>query len=100
MSGANRRIHHAINKARDAINSTTSTKAGCALLDLDFIAAFCFQTLEWVLKVARAKGLDKRVIDRINNVSFNRVSTPLSITSLARPSSTSAAPSPRAVPAP
>ena len=77
VSGDNRRIHHAINKARDAINSTSSTKAGCALLDLDFIAAFCFQTMEWVLKVARAKGLDEKVISRIKNIASNRISVPV-----------------------
>ena len=46
-------------------------------MDLDFISAFCYQTLEWVLKVAKAKGLDDRVINRINNVSSNRVSIPV-----------------------
>ena len=77
VSGNNRRIHHAINKARDAINSTSSSKAGCALMDLDFISAFCFQTMEWVLKVAEAKGLDKKVISRIKHISSNRVSIPV-----------------------
>ena len=77
VSGDNRRIHHAINKARDAINATSSTKAGCALLDLEFIAAFCYQTLEWVLMVAKAKGLDDKVISRIKNVASNRISIPV-----------------------
>ena len=77
VSGDNRNTHPAINKARDAINSTTSTKAGCTLLDLNFIAAFCFQTQEWVLKVVRAKGLDKRVVNMTNNVSSYCVSIPM-----------------------
>ena len=35
------------NKDRDALNATSSTKAGCALLVPDFIATFYYQTLEW-----------------------------------------------------
>ena len=46
-------------------------------MDLDFISAFCYQTVEWVLQVARAKSLDNRVMDRINNVSSNRISIPV-----------------------
>ena len=40
VAGEDRRIHHMINKARDCIFSVSKSKLGCALLDLDFIAAF------------------------------------------------------------
>ena len=77
VSGDNRRIHHAINKARDAINATSNTKAGCAIMDLDFIAAFCLQTMEWVMMVGKAKGLNNQVISMIENISSNRISIPV-----------------------
>ena len=77
VSSDNRRIYHAINKARDAINSTSSSKAGCALMDLNFISVFCYQTMEWVLKVVDPKGLDSNVISRIKHISANRVSFPV-----------------------
>ena len=77
-AGCVRRIHQAINKDRDTINGTSSTKADCALLDLDFIATFCYQTsrceCEWDLKVAKVKGLIDKVISRIKNVAANRIS--------------------------
>ena len=60
VSGDTRHIHYAINKVRDAINATSSAKADCAILDLDFIAAFCYQTMQWVLMVAKARASTTR----------------------------------------
>ena len=40
VAGDDRRIHHGIGKARDAIQAVTKSKAGCAILDLDYMAAF------------------------------------------------------------
>ena len=56
VAGNDRRIHHMINKARDCIHSVSKSKIGCALLDLDFIAAFDLQVFSWVFDVLRAKG--------------------------------------------
>ena len=39
VAGENRRIHHAINKARDCIYAVSKSNTGCAILDLDFKAA-------------------------------------------------------------
>ena len=40
VAGSDRRIHHGINLARDAINQAGKPKVGCGLLDLDFMAGF------------------------------------------------------------
>ena len=45
VAGIDRRIHQGINKARDCINSVSKSKIGCALIDLDFIAAFDYYSL-------------------------------------------------------
>jgi hypothetical protein len=55
VSGTYRRIHHMINKARDCIYAVSKSKIGCALLDLDFVAAFDYQVFSWVFLVLRAK---------------------------------------------
>ena len=55
MAGNNRRIHHMINKARDCIFSVSKSNIGCAIVDLDFIAAFDYQVFSWVFDVLRAK---------------------------------------------
>ena len=46
VAGRDRRIHHGINKARDCINAVSKSKSGCALVDLDFVAAFDYIVLE------------------------------------------------------
>ena len=40
VAGDDRRIHHGINLARDAIQQIAKTKSGCGLLDFDFLAGF------------------------------------------------------------
>ena len=77
VAGNNRRIHHAINKARDCIFAISKSKKGSALLDLDFIAAFDFMTFSWVFLVLRAKGVCEEVISRLQNIYKNRVSIPV-----------------------
>ena len=70
--GDDRRIHHRIARARDAIQAVSKSGVGCALLDLDFMAAFDYQVFnDWVLPVLRAKGLaeivQKRLVIIFNN---------------------------------
>ena len=77
VSGDDRRIHHGINKARDCIQAVTKSKTGCALLDLDFVAAFDYTVFEWVFMVLQKKGLPETVINRIRNVYQNRISIPV-----------------------
>ena len=69
VAGNDRRIHHGINMARDAIHAAGRPgHQGCGILDTDLIAAFDFLCLEWVYMVLEKKGLDKRVIRRLQNL--------------------------------
>ena len=71
--GDDRRIHHGINKARDAINAACNKNEGVGILDNDYKAAFDYMVLTWVLKVLEAKGLDREVIHMILNLYNNNM---------------------------
>ena len=77
VGGDDRRIHHGINKARDAIHAVSKSKVGCALLDLDYIAAFDYTVFSWVFLVLQKKGLAEEVISRIRNLYCNRITIPV-----------------------
>ena len=77
VAGDDRLIHHGINKARDCIQAISKSGRGCALLDLDFIAAFDFTVFDWVFSVLRKKGLDEEVISNIRNIYESRVTIPV-----------------------
>ena len=66
--GSDRRIHHGINKARDAIMFANKKTQGSGILDNDYMSAFDLMVLTWVFKVLRAKGMDQRAIDRLKNM--------------------------------
>ena len=68
MAGSDRRIHHGINHARDAINQAGKSRAGCGLLDLDFLAGFDWLVMAWVYMVLAKKGVCQVVIDRISRL--------------------------------
>ena len=75
VAGEDRRIHHGINLARDAIHAAGRPgHPGCGLLDTDLIAAFDWLCLEWVYLVLEKKGLNKQVINRLRNLYNNSVS--------------------------
>ena len=40
VAGKNRKIHHGISRARDAIHAAGLLKVGCGIADTDFVAAF------------------------------------------------------------
>ena len=61
-AGDDRRIHHGICKARDAINVANSRNQGVGILDNDYMAAFDYMVLTWVFMVLQAKGLDQQAI--------------------------------------
>ena len=77
VAGENRRIHHMINQARDCIYTVSKTRQGCALLDLDFVAAFDMQVFSWVYAVLKAKGVPDEVINRIRNIYKNSLTIPV-----------------------
>ena len=75
VAGDDRRIHHGINMARNAINATGKAgHPGCGILDTDLIAAFDWLCLSWTFKVLEKKGLDRKVIERLQNLYSNSVS--------------------------
>ena len=51
VAGDDRRIHHGINLARDAVQQVSKSKSGCGLLDLDFLAGFDWLVMAWVYLV-------------------------------------------------
>ena len=54
-AGNDRRIHHGINKARDAIVAAGNSGQGCGVLDNDYKAAFDYMVLLWVFKVLQPR---------------------------------------------
>ena len=76
VAGNNRRIHHGINMARNAIYAASKPgHPGCGILDTDLIAAFDFMCLEWIYMVLEKKGLDSRVIQRLRNLYKDNTTT-------------------------
>ena len=71
--GSDRRIHHGINKARDAIFMASERNQKCGILDNDYKAAFDFMVLKWVFKVLLAKGIDEEVVNRFHNLYNNHM---------------------------
>ena len=78
VAGDNRRIHHGINKARDAIMAANNIKGVCAMVDTDYQAAFDWLVMSWVYKVLKKKGLDSKVISRYSNIYEDSISAYLS----------------------
>ena len=69
VAGEDRRIHHGINLARNAIYAAGKPgHQGCGILDTDLIAAFDYMCLSWVFIMLHKKGLDNRVIKRIEHL--------------------------------
>ena len=74
VAGSDRRIHHGIAKARDAIHAAGKRKDGCGILDTDYIAAFDWMVMLWVYKVMSKKGLSDNVIKRLKNLYNENIS--------------------------
>ena len=68
VAGDNRRMHHGINLARDAIFAASKSKQGCGILDTDYMAAFDYLVMHWVFKVLLKKGVSRQVINRLHNL--------------------------------
>ena len=69
VAGDDRRIHHGINLARNAIQAASKfTKTGCGIADTDYQAAFDYLVMSWVFMVLKKKGVRQAVIDRLTNL--------------------------------
>ena len=74
VAGDDRRIHHGINLARDAIQQIGKSKSGCGILDLDFLAGFDWLDMAWVYLVLEKKGVAREVINRLKNIYSDSIS--------------------------
>ena len=74
VAGSDRRIHHGINSARDAVHHSAKVKSGCGLLDLDFMAGFDWLDMSWVYLVLKKKGVCDQVINRLKWIYSNSTS--------------------------
>ena len=74
VAGDDCRIHHGINLARDAIQASSKMKAGCGIIDTDYMAAFDFLVMSWVFQVLQKKGLSEVVITRLKNLYKSNLS--------------------------
>ena len=74
VAGDDRRIHHGINLARDAIWAAGKRGQGCGILDTDLVAGFDFMTLSWCLQVLEKKGACQELILRLKNLYSRNLS--------------------------
>ena len=75
VAGDDRRIHHGINLARNAIQAAGKlTKSGCGIADTDYQAAFDFLVMSWVFLVLKKKGVSELVINRLKNLYKDNLS--------------------------
>ena len=74
VAGNDRRIHHGINLARDAIWAAGKRGQGCGILDTDLIAGFDYMNLTWCLKVLEMKGAAPAFLKRLVNLYSNNIS--------------------------
>ena len=74
VAGEDRRIHHGINLARDAIWAAGKRGQGCGILDTDLMAGFDYMTLSWCLKVLRKKGACPNFLARLENIYKDNLS--------------------------
>ena len=68
VAGEDRRIHHGIALARDAIHAAGHSRLGCGILDTDLIAAFDWMVMPWVQQVLAKKGMCAEAITRATNL--------------------------------
>ena len=74
VAGEERRIHHGINLARDAIWAAGKRGQGCGILDTDLVAGFDYMSLSWCLRVMEKKGACPELIARLKNLYSNNYS--------------------------
>ena len=74
VAGDDRRIHHGINLARDAIWAAGQRGQGCGILDTDLVAGFDFMTLSWCLRVLEKKGACQELLERLKNLYSRNIS--------------------------
>ena len=75
VARSDRRIHHGICRARDAIQAAgRGRREGCGMLDTDFEAGFDFLDMDWTYLVLLKKNCSPSVVNRLKRVYANNVS--------------------------
>ena len=74
VAGEDRRVHHGIALATDAISAAGKPRLGCCILDTDLVVAFDWMVMPWVQLVLAKKGLCEEAIYRISNLYKDSVS--------------------------
>ena len=74
VAGSDRRIHHGICRARDAIHAAGRQRDGCGFLDTDFEAGFDFLVMSWTYQVLRKKNCSQIVVNRLERIYSNNYS--------------------------
>ena len=74
VAGDDRRIHHGINLARDAIQASSILKSGCGIADTDYEAAFDYLVMSWMFLVLQKKGVSMEVISILKNLYQDNLS--------------------------
>ena len=74
VSGQDKKILHAVNWARDAIQAASMKKIPCGIMDTDFLAGFDWLIMDWVFIVLKKKGVNTKVIDRVKRLYENNSS--------------------------
>ena len=77
VAGTNRKIHHGIARARDAVYVASQLGLRCGIGDQDYIAAFDFLVLSWVWKVLERKGIRQITKSRLENLFMNGITVPV-----------------------
>ena len=75
--GTDKKIHHAISLARDAIYTSSLKKGGFAICDLDFKSAFDLLGMNWVFKVLECKGLNTNNVNRLRRYYTDSSTIPI-----------------------
>ena len=75
--GTDKKIHHAISLARDAIYTSSLKKGGYAICDLDFKSAFDLLGMNWVFRVLECKGLNAMNVNRLRRYYTDSSTIPI-----------------------
>ena len=85
VAGDDRRLHHGVAMARDAIQAAGKNKTGCGILDTDLVAAFDWLCMDWVQLVLLRKGMAREALLESPTSTTTTAPSSLSTISWAKP---------------
>ena len=75
VAGSDRRIHHGICRARDAIQAASRRREDCGMLDADFEAGFDYLAISWAYEVLLKKNCIANVVSHLKRVYSDNLCT-------------------------